>query len=176
MPLAASHPRGFTLIEVLISMVILSIGLLGLGTLQLMSLRDNMDAYNYQQATLLAYEMQDRIRSNNVTIDDPTFDWTAVAANQGTSCNSLANVCTPAQLAAFDFWYWEYSVSKTLPAPNVATNKRVEIKKANTVMKSGCKGTYGDKSLCLITRWKRANTAKTGVLSNDATFYLEVTI
>jgi len=154
---------------VLISMVILAIGLLGLGSLQLMSLRDNTDAYNYQQATLLAYEMQDRIHSNN----DSTIDWTTVVANQGTSCNSLANICTPAQLAAFDFWYWKDSVSRTLPAST--TGNSVEIKKSSAVKTAGCQGTYNS-SLCLITRWKRTNSAKTGVLSGDATFYLEITI
>ena len=175
MPRVANYfSQGFTLIEVLIAMAILAIGLLGLGTLQLMALKDNTDAYNYQQATLLAYEMQDRIRSNMITIDNPNFDWTTVAANKGTGCDSLANICTPTQLAAFDFWYWKDSVSRALPAP--ITGNNVEIKTSSNVMKAGCKGTYGARSLCLITRWKRTNVAKTGVLSGDATFYLEITV
>ena len=68
---------GFTLIEVLISMVILAIGLLGLAAMQTISLRDNQDAHYYQQATLLAYEMQDRIRANN------NVNWSNVTAGAG---------------------------------------------------------------------------------------------
>ena len=53
----SSYSHGFTLIEVLVSMVILAVGLLGLAAMQAISLRDNQDVYYYQQATLLAYEM-----------------------------------------------------------------------------------------------------------------------
>jgi type IV pilus assembly protein PilV len=101
---------GFTLIEVLISMILLAIGLLGLASLQAIALRDNQDAYYYQQATLLAYEMQDRIRANvNFT------DWTTVIPQQGNNCNAPQNPCTPQQLAAYDYWYWQTKATKVLP-------------------------------------------------------------
>lgn len=56
--------RGTTLIEVLITLVVLSIGLLGLAALQAISLRANQTAYYRTQATSLAYEITDHARAN----------------------------------------------------------------------------------------------------------------
>jgi type IV pilus assembly protein PilV len=56
--------RGLTLIEVLIALVILSIGLLGLAGLQTVSLQFNTSAYYRSQATALSYSLADRMRAN----------------------------------------------------------------------------------------------------------------
>lgn len=55
---------GFTLVEVLVALVVLSIGLLGIASLQLSSLRWNNGAAKRSQATLLAYDILDRMRAN----------------------------------------------------------------------------------------------------------------
>ena len=55
---------GFTLLEVLIALVVLSIGLLGIAALQGVGLRTSHSAYLTSQASLLAYDMADRIRAN----------------------------------------------------------------------------------------------------------------
>lgn len=163
------NSRGFTLIEVLISMVILAIGLLGLAAMQAISLRDNLDSYNYQQATLLAYEMQDRIKGNS------SANWTG--ATIGTGECTKAVPCDSQTIANNDYGYWEKSVKATLPNPTNASTKMVEIKLSSGVNKAGCIGTYTT-SLCLITTWARANNKdsnKASKLSDTATFYLEVT-
>lgn len=161
------YSQGFTLIEVLISMVILAIGLLGLAAMQTISLRDNQDAYYSQQATLLAYEMQDRIRGNS------TANWNTVTIGTGNACTASAP-CTAQQMAENDYGYWQKSVVAILPKPKSASTKAVEIKASSSVNNGGCKGTYGS-SLCLITRWGRVNAKTTGALSGDAIYYLEVT-
>lgn len=56
--------RGLTLVEILIALLVLSIGLLGLAGLQTMSLKFNTSAYHRTQATALAYDMADRMRAN----------------------------------------------------------------------------------------------------------------
>lgn len=61
---AATSQRGLTLIEVLIAVLVLSIGLLGLAGLQATSLQFNHSANLRSQATNLAYEMTDRMRAN----------------------------------------------------------------------------------------------------------------
>ena len=55
---------GFTLLEALIALVVLSIGLLGIAALQGAGLRSNHSAYLSSQAALLAHDMADRIRAN----------------------------------------------------------------------------------------------------------------
>ena len=64
--LHAAYPnsRGLTLVEILIALLILSIGLLGLAGLQTLSLKFNTSAYYRTQATALAYDFADRMRAN----------------------------------------------------------------------------------------------------------------
>jgi type IV pilus assembly protein PilV len=64
--------QGFFLIEVLISMIILAIGLLGIAALQAQGLRYNHDAYVRSQATMLAYDIIDRMRVNGSDTDPLT--------------------------------------------------------------------------------------------------------
>lgn len=56
--------RGVSLLEVLISIVILSVGLLGYAGLQTLSMKNNTSALQRSQATILAYDIVDRIRAN----------------------------------------------------------------------------------------------------------------
>ena len=55
---------GFSLIEVLVTMVVLSIGLLGVAGMQASGLRNNHAVYTKTQATNLAMDMAERIRAN----------------------------------------------------------------------------------------------------------------
>lgn len=69
-----ARQRGATLIEVLIAVLILSIGLLGLASLQVNSLRFNHSAYLRSQATILAYDITDRMRANRDAALAGTYD------------------------------------------------------------------------------------------------------
>ncbi len=62
--------RGFSLLEVLIALLILSIGLLGLAALQMRGLKYNHDAYVRSQSTILAYDIMDRMRGNSANSAD----------------------------------------------------------------------------------------------------------
>lgn len=55
---------GLTLIEILVALLVLSIGVLGMARLQAASLRANHNAYLRSQAVILAYDMADRLRAN----------------------------------------------------------------------------------------------------------------
>ena len=58
--------RGFTLIEVLVTLLIIAIGLLGLAGLQVTSLKNQMETYQRAQALLLVEDMVNRIRVNAI--------------------------------------------------------------------------------------------------------------
>lgn len=107
------------MIEVLVTLVILSIGLLGLAALQLTGLRSNSGAGFRSIASMLATDIADRMRANPTAVNSGSFANVSTAAIAcGTtpvpycseyydgSNNQTAQTCTPAQLAAFDINVW----------------------------------------------------------------------
>ena len=120
--------RGFSLIEVLIALVVLAIGLLGLATLQMTSLQFNSDAYLRSQATVLVYDIADRMRSNmtgvvagNYTVATETdanakvsTDVTCGVSAGTCDCTGTAS-CSVADMAQYDLGTWYDRLDKTLP-------------------------------------------------------------
>ncbi|MGK0498552.1 MAG: type IV pilus assembly protein PilV [Oceanicoccus sp.] len=99
--------RGLTLIEVMITLVIMSVGLLGLAGLQSTSIKDGLDIGQRSQATWLANEIAERMRANNT--DPMSYD--AAGANVAiASCSATpardctSSSCNTSQMAAFDIW------------------------------------------------------------------------
>ena len=77
--------RGFTLIEVLTAIVVLSVGLLGLGLLLGTSVRSNHNGMLHTQATFAAETMLDRMRANIPGVWGNAYDgtWDAATAPPG---------------------------------------------------------------------------------------------
>ena len=67
-PCAPRADAGFTLIEVLVTMVVLAIGLLGVAAMQVRGLQYSHDAYLRSQISVLAYGMADRMRLNRAAV------------------------------------------------------------------------------------------------------------
>ena len=106
---------GFTLIEILITLIILSIGLLGMASLQMNSLRSNQGAYLRSQASMLSYDMADRMRANSaraIAGDYNNFDTSGtVPSNPG--CMDAAAGCSAAQQSNTDMFEWASRVNGT---------------------------------------------------------------
>jgi type IV pilus assembly protein PilV len=130
MSISAGRSRGFTLIEVLVSMVVLSIGLLGTAKLMLFSSRANDSAYLRTQATALAYEMLDDIRANRQQAINGLYDTASgtVAADPGFVCVGAA-VCTPPNLALYDVYQWKQrlDVASGVAAPGALPTGRGSV-------------------------------------------------
>ena len=100
------------MMEILVTIVVLSIGLLGLSGLQLTALRSNQTAYLRSVATTLSYDISDRMRANMTAVAAGDYNDPTVA--QTTAC--LANGgCTPAQMAQHDAFEWEAAIQNALP-------------------------------------------------------------
>ncbi len=100
--------RGFTLVEVLVSLVVLSIGLLGMAKLVMVTAHANDSAYLRSQATALAYQMIDNMRANPgaaIAHDYDTALNTMPAAPA--SCVGTGAGCGPLQVALFDVYSWK---------------------------------------------------------------------
>src|SRR3954465_12948822 len=90
--------RGFTLLESIIALLLLSLGLLGAWAVLLASLQSHADALCQVYATLLVRDMADRIRANPAA--GHLYD-SAGASPAGAACDTAAP-CDAAQLAAAD--------------------------------------------------------------------------
>ncbi len=121
--------NGFSLLEVLITMVILSIGLLGLAGLQVQSLRFNHYAFMRSQASMLAYAMADRMRANRFAIVSAASSYIGfynetdtggnyqAPANGGctqTTPGGTATNCSITQMAAHDRAEWNADLGQFL--------------------------------------------------------------
>jgi type IV pilus assembly protein PilV len=115
LPGLTNGSAGFTLIEILISVVVLAIGLLGMAALQMNGLRNNQSAYFRAQATQLAYDMADRMRTNIVEARDAASGGTY---NNGASTtnNCATGPCTTTQMTGYDFSQWNAELTAQLPS------------------------------------------------------------
>ncbi|WP_242207016.1 MULTISPECIES: type IV pilus modification protein PilV [unclassified Pseudomonas] len=77
--------QGMTLIEVLVALLILTVGLLGAAAVQLNALKYTDSSRMTSQASFIAYDMMDRIRANSgadYTVTPPTSGNLSVARDQ----------------------------------------------------------------------------------------------
>jgi type IV pilus assembly protein PilV len=98
--------KGFTLLEVLIALLVLSIGLLGLAGLQTVGLRSNQMAIMRTLATQSACEMSDRMHANPAGVDAQAYVFGLNAGHPDTAVNCTATQCNPEQMAAYDVDAW----------------------------------------------------------------------
>lgn len=112
---------GFTLIEVLISLIIMSVGMLGIAGLYVHSMQAGRTSMLRHNAVTLAGDITDRIRAN------PTAGAPYALAGANNNCVDGGIDCTPNQMAANDIFLWDQQAAATLPngAVNVVFNNGV---------------------------------------------------
>ncbi len=133
---------GFTIIEVLVAVLVLSIGLLGLASLQATSLRNNTDASLQTRAAYIASDIAERMRAN--AAQAALYPGTAAAAVTG---GCLASACTPAQMVGNDIAEWNDMLA-TLPSGQ------------------GDITALGNGFYTITVRWDEARTGATGTGCN----------
>jgi type IV pilus assembly protein PilV len=106
-----SSQRGFGLVESLVSLVVISVGMIGIASLYGQGLRASTTAFYRTHAVNLAADMADRVRVNR----RGGASYGGAAANNGCDPGGGVN-CTPAQMAAHDLSVWQGQVAAQLPA------------------------------------------------------------
>ncbi len=104
MPIMNKH-RGVALLEVMISVLILAIGLIGLAKLQVTSLKHNESAYLRSQASVLASDILDSMRANRAAAQAGNYNFAV----------SDTPPATPSTIAQQDLVDWLSNIGTFLP-------------------------------------------------------------
>ncbi len=107
---------GFSLIEVLITLVVFALGVLTVAGLQTISKKSNFQAVQRTTATMLAYDILERMRANTGQLQYYASNSTASGNGLGGGTLSLPNPdcgsssCSPAQMETYDLYAWEQAI------------------------------------------------------------------
>ncbi len=106
--------RGFSLVEVLITLVIMSIGMLGIAGLYVQSMQAGRTSTFRHHAVTLASDVADRIRANPLA-------GVAYAAANGVDSNCVTGGidCDAAEMAGNDILLWQDQARESLPGGQV---------------------------------------------------------
>ncbi|WHI48803.1 type IV pilus modification protein PilV [Microbulbifer sp. JMSA004] len=128
--------KGATLIEVLVSVLVLAVGLLGLAATQVMSLKNGNGAHHRYMAALAAQEIIERMRANPTGTIDGEYNGSVGGSDSGdgdsgddgssgdgssgdsgsSSTPDCSSACSVSELAELDLYEWELILSSNLPA------------------------------------------------------------
>jgi len=170
---------GIGMIEVLVTIVITVVGLLGLSAMQMQSIRSVSDTGNRTHAIWIANDLINRIRANEVAMDNyVTDEMRCLDANGGSAvpdvkmCSAFsvgnnqqppAN-CTNAELATYDLWESLCGVDQILAVEAASSSASFIVDPALTVTDLN----NGD--LNITISWSSRTAGRKG---NDNVYYLE---
>jgi type IV pilus assembly protein PilV len=124
---ARRRSAAFTLVEVMVALIVLSIGLLGIASMQAMALSSTSNARMRSLAAIEATSLASTMHTNRAywatsapasfTVVDGVISDT-VLKTTGVDCTSTTTPCTPARLAAYDTQRWAGALGAVLPHPS----------------------------------------------------------
>ena len=108
-----NNQQGFSLVEVLIALVIMSVGMLGIASLYVQSMQAGRTSLLRHNAVTLAGDVADRIRAN------PTAGVLYEGLGADNSCVDNGIDCSSTEMADHDIFLWKDQADETLPAGDV---------------------------------------------------------
>ena len=107
--------NGFTLVEVMVALMVLSIGLLGVAKLSFSSVQSNNSAYLRTQGAQLIQQVFDDMRANRVQAAVGAYNIAFGAGAPGFATDCSQAVCTDTQMATYDLAKWKQRLKEALP-------------------------------------------------------------
>lgn len=117
-----AEQRGFSLLEAIVAFLVVSIGMLGIASLQMLSLKAGYTARVHTMVVIKAEEMFERIRNNPIALDptnaaSASYESDIVDSGVNNGCNDssgTAVLCTYAEIARDDIYNWKADLRNSL--------------------------------------------------------------
>ncbi len=111
-----NRQAGFSMLEILISLVIIAIAMLGAAGIQLNVLRLNKGSQTRTQAIFLASDIAERMEANKAGAVAGNYSLTVTNVTPSASAKLCdQTVCSSSEMAAWDLYEWGTTVSTFLP-------------------------------------------------------------
>lgn len=122
MPMNPGRQRGVSLVEVLVALLVVSLGVLAVTGLQATAARYGKTSEFRAMATLLASDIADRMRANKPAVDAGSYalsgEFSPIDDVPEIPSCAIANACTEPELAAIDIAEWKRALYSGLPSPD----------------------------------------------------------
>jgi type IV pilus assembly protein PilV len=139
---AARRQRGDTMIEVLVTIIIIAVGVLGTAALQVTTLKNLSSSHSASVAAIVAEDLGERMHANpTAALADNYVHSTAPQEYP----NCVTDSCTPAQLASFDIGTWWVDLGNMLPSASGQVTR-----------------TAGTNTFVVTVRWDEDRSGSTG--------------
>lgn len=96
--------NGFSMIEVLVSLLILGVGMLGLSGLQIASTKGTVNAHSRNIASMLAFDLSERMRANQKGVKEGHYKADSISCSSVPTNKCVLSSCSSEDLAVFDLY------------------------------------------------------------------------
>jgi type IV pilus assembly protein PilV len=158
---------GFSMIEVLISLVLIAVAMFGHAGLQLNAMKFAKGGASRTQAVFLSNELAERMEANKAGAHAGNYVVAGVSSTPATSASDcMATACNSSALAAYDLAEWTTRIAATLPGSSW------QITQPTVGTATGAPSTY-----TILVNWqdRRANTNTTSYETAGTTETLSLT-
>ncbi|MCP5243406.1 MAG: type IV pilus modification protein PilV [Burkholderiales bacterium] len=148
---------GFSMLEVLITVLVLSLGLLGMAGLITTGMKSNSTAHFRSIAIHQTHDIADRMRANLAGVRSGLYDDLTIDIPTSNDC--IAAACDAAQMAVYDHAQWNDANSNLLPNGRGTVSGDLVNGYVITVMWTekdrggGCQGAVSPETRCFLTRF-----------------------
>ena len=105
---------GFHLIESLVTLFVLTVGILGVAGLQAVAIRSHQNSFQNNQALILAQNMADRVRANRVGVQYYDQVGSSNVGAYDAACFTTVG-CSSESMAHTDIYQWQEDLANALP-------------------------------------------------------------
>ena len=137
--------KGLGILEVLIAVLLISIGFLAVARMQVESMQFSQSSYNKSQAYFMTNDIIDRMRANVRGVIDGHYD-NKLTTNSYTAPDCSTNACTPEQIASKDLSEWRENL-------HPSNNARPVLPGSDSIVAKGEIVANGDNTFTVNIAW-----------------------